>query len=127
MQDAMDFSWANARGFYEMVARDVEQGVLEWSNKELIMEMRMTHSRTNFPEKKETIKDTGRAPPAAAPAGMRACAAYQRRECEQARDHTPYTHTCAYCLRTCNLMCRHPEAACIRRVTDEAKNGKRRE
>ena len=30
MQDAMEFSWLNARSFYQMIVQDVEQGVVKW-------------------------------------------------------------------------------------------------
>ena len=100
--------------------------MLEWNEYDRIREMRFNHSRPPTQEQKAT-PDAGRPPLRIAPAGTKACAAYQTRACEQARDHTPFTHTCGYCLRVCNALCRHPEADCIRKVTDAAKNGKRRE
>ena len=125
MRDAMDFSWENARAFYELVGRVVEHGVMEWTDKERITEMRMTHSRANFPEKRaaKDTKDTTRGPPKSAPADTRCCAAFQKRECKLMRDHAPYTHACAYCLRTCNLLCRHAENECIRKVMQKTERG----
>ena len=126
MQDTVDFSWANARNFYERVGLDVEKGVLQWSDEEAIRELRFTYARTVFPAKKENKEGPRPAPPAA-PAGMKCCAPYQRKECENVRDHTPYTHACAYCHKTKTLMCRHPEDDCFRKANDTTKNVKARE
>ena len=130
MQDTVDFSWDNARNFYERVGLDVEKGVLQWSDEETIRDMRMTYARIVFPARKESkeSKETGPRPtPPSAPTGMKCCATYQRKECENTRDHHPYTHACAYCHRTKSLMCRHPEDDCYRKVNDTAKNAKPRE
>ena len=129
MRDAMDFSWSNALRFYRMVGWAVEKGALKWSDSEKISDMRMTFSRANFPEKKE-VKETPKTTNTntkTAPSGMRCCATYQRRSCEQNRDHHPFTHACSHCFKTCNMLFRHPEADCIRKLADEAKNAKRGE
>ena len=120
------FSWENARNFYERVGLDVEKGVLQWTDDEEIRELRMQYARTVFPAKRENKEGPRPAPPSA-PAGMKCCAPYQHKGCENARDHAPYTHACAYCHRTKTLMCRHPEDDCFRKANDAAKNVKPRE
>ena len=129
MQDAMDFSWSNARALYQMIGIEVEQGTMEWTDTDIIREMRFMHSRAVFPEKEKEKKEQQAQKPAPkqAPTGTRACVAYQTRACDQANDHSPFVHACAYCLKACNLLFRHAENDCIRRVTDAAKNGKKRE
>ena len=120
MQYAMDYSWANAMGFYKTLGQEVEHGMLQWHDKETIQEYRMTYSRALFPDKKEAKenKEGARSPPRQAPAGMKCCVAFQKRTCEQVRDHPPFTHACAYCFRTCSIICRHAEQECIRKMAD---------
>ena len=129
MTDAVDFSWGNARGFYEILGHAVEEGTLNWVDTHTVREYRMHYSRAVFPEVKEQKeqKEGARPQPKQAPSGMKCCAAFQTQQCEQSRDHIPFTHACAYCFRTCSLMCRHPEKDCIRKSADESKNGKKRE
>ena len=126
MEDTIDFSWSNALGFYEKVGLDVEHGVMKWEDAERIRSMRLTYSRTVFPQKTES-KEPPKPQQKATPANMRCCAAYQRQACEQLRDHPPFTHACNYCHRAVKMLCRHPEAECQRKVTDETKNVPRRE
>ena len=125
MQDAMDFSWSNALAFYQMIGIDVECGLMDWSDWEVIQDMRFRYCRTIYP-KKRRVRHRRKTPPKAAPAGMRCCMAYQSHACERPRDHAPFSHACSYCLRTCYVVCRHPEADCIRRVTDAANKGKKK-
>ena len=127
MQDAMDYSWSNAQGFYETLGQEVEYGSLRWEDRDTINIYRMQYSRALFPEKKPEVKDTNRPALRQAPQGMKCCAAFQKHTCEQTRDHQPYTHACAYCFKTCSALCRHPENDCYRKMSDETKNGKKRE
>ena len=120
MQDTMDFSWSNALALYKLIGVDVENGTIDWSDKAAIQEMRFTHSRIVLPDKKDN-RDGPKAAPKTAPSDMRVCTSYQTQTCPQDRDHPPFTHACAYCHRTCAIVCRHSEAVCIRRVTDAAK------
>ena len=126
MQDASDFGWETARDFYESLGTDVERGDLRWEDTVLIQQMRMTYCRVVFPDKKEA-KEPSKPQTRAAPANTKCCASYQKRECDQNRDHIPYTHACAYCFRMCSAIFRHPEADCIRKTTAEAKNARGRE
>ena len=82
MQDMIDFSWENARGFYELVGLDVEQAAMKWTDEEVVKEMHMTYSRTVFPPRRENKEAASEARPALkpAPAGMRCCAPFQRKE-----------------------------------------------
>ena len=126
MQHSVEFSWENARLMYEEMGLEVERENTEWSDTDKLRELRFSHSRLRTSERKET-SDTTRPPLKTAPVGTKACVGYQTRACDQTRDHAPYTHACAYCLKMCNAICRHTEADCIRRVTDSAKNSKKRE
>ena len=126
MQHSMEFSWENARALYDEMGVEVERRTTEWSDIDKLRDLRFSHSRARTAERKEAT-DSSRPPLKVAPAGTKACVAYQTRACDQTRDHPPFAHTCAYCLKTCNAICKHPEVDCIRRVTDAAKNGKKRE
>ena len=132
MQDAMDYSWANAMNFYDTIAQEVEAGTLKWDDSVTIEKYRMQYSRAVFPMIKEgkegkEAKETTRPQPKQAPPGMQCCAPFQKRECEQVRDHAPYTHACTYCFKSCSLLCRHAENDCIRKLADQSKNSKKRE
>ena len=126
IQHSIAYTWENARAWYREMGVEVEQGIMEWSEGDRVREMRFSHIQTKAPERREN-QDSARPPLRIAPAGTKACAAYQTRACEQQHDHAPFVHACAYCLRVCNAVCRHSEADCIRKVTDSAKNGKKRE
>ena len=126
MRHTIQFSWESARALYQELGVEVEKDRMLWSDSDKIRDIRFDHSHNKPAERKET-QDATRPPLKIAPAGTKACTAYQTRTCEHLRDHPPYTHTCAYCLKTCNALCRHNESDCIRRVTDAAKNGKKRE
>ena len=123
MQDTVDFSWHNARGFYEMVGLAVEKGTLKWSETDIIHQKRMAYSRTVFPDAPKP-KDPPKTQNRVAPPNTRCCAAFQKRSCEHQRDHPPYSHVCAYCHKTANMAFRHPESDCYKRMSDETKNGK---
>ena len=62
-----------------------------------------------------------------APPGTQCCVPFQSRACEHSADHGDLMHACAYCTRTKQLLCRHPEVACIRKFSDSTKNGQQRE
>ena len=126
LQDTMDFSWANAVGFYEQVALEVEEGTMKWEDTEKIKDMRVTHSGTVLPQKKEQ-KETVKVGARSNQQSNRCCALYQKRACEHQRDHPPFLHAFSYCYRTCNAVFRHTEGECQQKIADEAKNGKRRE
>ena len=126
MQDTMEFSWQSARRFYEQVGRNIEMGMLEWTDEPAIERLRMQYARTVFPAVKET-KDYNKTPLVQAPPNTKCCVPYQQRSCEQERDHHPFVHACAYCHRTKTVICRHPESDCYRKMNDNSKNGKQRE
>ena len=127
MEDTMDFSWENARGYYGMLGVDVENGDKSWDDTEAVNKMRLVHSRTVYPEKKENKdnkKNNNNKPMAG---NLRCCALYQKKACEQNRDHHPFSHACAYCAKSTGIAYRHPEDDCFRKSIEEAKNGKKRE
>ena len=127
MQDATDFSWDNARNFYQMIGVEVEEGTRKWTDAAGIMDMRLIHSRTNRAEKKEGKDSKKNNGGKSVPQNLRCCALYQRRACEQARDHPPFTHACAFCARSTGMAYRHPEEDCFRKTLEESKNLKKRE
>ena len=124
MQDTVDFSWANARTFYEMVGVDVEKRVTTWQDTERIKDMRQQYARTAHPPRKENRDTNNRPPLVPAPPNMRCCVQFQKRECPQERDHPPFTHACAYCARSKSALCRHPEEECMRKANNTPKDGK---
>ena len=126
MQDTMEFSWANALTFYEQVGLEVEWGTLKWTDEERIKHLRFTYARTSFPSKKDNREQ---AKTALVPAGpnTKCCIPYQTHACAQDKDHHPFVHACAYCLRVKSAICRHPESECYRKTTDASKNVKPRE
>ena len=127
MQDTMDFSWANVLNFYQMAGLEVEYGTIEWSDSDVIREIRSTYARTVFPVKKENKEQQQQRPaPQTAPSNMKTCVAFQKATCEHDKDHPPYTHACAYCHKTKSLICRHNESDCYRKIND-SKNGRQRE
>ena len=126
MQHSVEYSWENARAFFQDIGIGVEKDRMGWSDEAKIMNLRFTHSRNRGPERREN-SESAKPPLKIAAPGTKACAAYQSHTCEQQRDHAPFTHSCSYCLRVCNALCRHAEADCIRRVADAAKNGQKRE
>ena len=120
MKDTIDFSWHNASNLYEMLGIDVEQGYVKWQDSEVVQRMRMTYAHTAYPEKKEQ-KETPKNQPRAAPTGMKCCAAFKTRACEHTRDHHPYTHACGYCFKTSNIIARHAEEDCFKKIAQETK------
>ena len=95
LQDTIDYSWANARDFYETIGKEVEKGALEWTDTDTMRNYRMTYSRAVFPEKKEA-KEGAKTQPRQAPPGAKCCAAFQKHACDLNSDHMPYSHVCAY-------------------------------
>ena len=127
MQDTMDFTWAGALGFYQLFGVDVEHGIRRWDNLEDVRDMRMMHSRTVLPKKEDAKETVKVGPKKGATQNLRCCALYQRKACEQSRDHQPFTHACSYCARNTGVAYRHPEDDCFRKAIDDTKNSKKRE
>ena len=128
MEDSMDYTWSNARGFYYMLGLDVEQGTRSWSDRAAIQEMRLLQSRAVFPESKEapsSVKKTTPTKPNST--STKCCALYQQKTCEHNRDHPPFAHACAFCARITGNFYKHPEQECFRKSLEETKNGKKRE
>ena len=127
MQDTVDFAWENALNFYQMIGLDVEAGVRSWEDTEVIRDLRLVHSRTVYPEKKEA-KDNKRPNSGKTTSqNLRCCALYQKRACEQNRDHPPFSHACSYCAKSTGVACCHPKEDCFCKSLDETKNSKKRE
>ena len=127
MQDSMDFSWDNARSFYENLGLDVESGTKKWQDSGAIMDKRLIQSRTVYPKKEEEKEAKKNNNKKTTNGNLRCCALYQRRACEQNRDHHPFSHACAYCAKSTGMAYRHPEEDCFRKSIEDAKNSKKRE
>ena len=127
MQDAMDFSWSNALNFYSLIGVDVENGTKKWTDTEIIKDMRMIHCRVPRPEKKEEKENKKSSNNKTTSQNLRCCALYQKKACEQNKDHHPFTHACSYCAKATGVAYRHPEDDCFRKALDESKNSKARE
>ena len=116
MEDSMNFSWSNARGFYYMLGQDVEQGVRKWEDRGAIQEMQLLQSRAVFPDNKEAPSNVKKATPAKTPGtSNRCCALYQQKTCEHNRDHPPFAHACVYCLRVTNTQSKSVSASLLKR------------
>ena len=99
LQDTVDFAWENARNFYRMVGLDVEAGIRRWTDTDAIKDRRIIHSRIVYPEKKEVKEGKKGIAGKTTSQNLRCCALYQKRACEQNRDHQPFTHACSYCAK----------------------------
>ena len=119
MEDTIDFGWENAKGFYNMVGQDIEQNKLDWNDKQALLQMRLTHSRTVLPPaQSKPNKPVGSA-------RAKCCAAFQRGTCDQEGNHGPYKHACDYCYRTKNMFFPHPEPECKSKQFAPSKNVQR--
>ena len=127
LQDTVDFAWENALNFYQMIGLDVEAGVRKWEDIEVIRQLRLVHSRTVYPEKKENKEAKKPGNQKTTTQNLRCCALYQRRACEQNRDHPPFSHACSYCAKSTGMAYRHPEEDCFRKTLDDSKNSKKGE
>ena len=98
---------------------------MEWEDTDRIRDMRMVQSRAVFPERKDNREQNR--PQKNPNAPLKCCALFQKHSCEHIRDHHPFTHACSYCARSVSMLCRHPEADCVRKQAEETKNSARRE
>ena len=121
MQDTVDFAWEKALNFYKMIGLDVEAGIRRWEDTEVIGRLRLVHSRTVFPGKKESKEAKKNNGQKANAQNLRCCTLYQRRACERNRDHMPFSHACSYCAKSTGMAYRHPEEDCFRKTLDDSK------
>ena len=119
MEDAVDFGWDRARSFYGMIGLGVEHRRLRWSDKEHILKLRLTHSRTVLPPP-STPKPQKQSNPTTK---IKTCAPFQKGSCDQTGDHNNFKHACDYCLRVRGLVFPHPEGECRTKKYNGAKNG----
>ena len=116
MEDAAKFGWENARAFYGVVGLEVEHKRIEWTDKQEILKLCLTHFRNaEVPAMLKTnrVVNMGNVKP---------CASYQTDTCDQNNDHAPFKHVCDYCFRVRNLTFHHPESECRTKRLHSPKN-----
>ena len=120
MEDAIDFSWQNAKGFFKSTALEVEHGKLRWDDSMRMQKRRMIQCRVQKqpvkPQQQEK-KATRQPSP-----GSMCCALYQSGQCDKRFDHFPYIHACANCFNNRNLVFKHKEADCFFKIKESPKN-----
>lgn len=116
MQDAMEFSWANARSFHGILLQQFEMNRMTWQDGEDIARMRGLYAQRA--PSASTTKDKASTP------NTHYCAAFQNGTCQQSGDHTSargfVRHVCAFCLRVTKNAFAHAEADCQRKLKHEA-------
>ena len=123
LEDSVDFTWLNAKAFFKSIARDVEKGRLNWSDKDIIQKRRFTISRV-FKPNNNNFKypaDTNSNFVKQMPSGGSCCALFQTNECDKKFDHGAYLHSCAYCWKHKNMLYKHSESQCFSKAK-EPKN-----
>ena len=105
----------------------MEAGARRWTDTDAIRDLRLLHSRIPYPAKKETKESKKATPAKTGTQNLQCCAPYQKKACEQNRDHHPFTHACSYCARATGMAYRHPEDDCFRKTLEESKNLQKRE
>ena len=88
MEDSVDFGWDRARSFYGMVGLGVEHKSFDWANKQELLKLRLTHSRTIFPAEYTKQDKPVEKPP------VKTCASYQIGTCDQLADHLRLLLSC---------------------------------
>ena len=116
MEDTIDFSWENARTYYNMVAQDIEQNRLQWSDRQGISRHRMSYSRVVLPQQQPQTQKS------AAPAKAKCCAPFQKGTCDKGSDHAGFKHACEFCYRTKASLFPHPEEQCRSKKFATSKN-----
>ena len=118
MEDATDFSWANAKAAHAVLLCEMERGVLDWSHTERIARIRRAHAQKHTNQRQNWVKNDLQKKPWY-------CKLYQQDTCFHARDHEhngkTYKHICAHCL-TQGKQVPHPQKDCTLAKKRDAKN-----
>ena len=112
LEDTVDFSWKNVKGYYKSLALAIEQGKLKWEDTAAIQKRRFTQCRVFKPNLKSAseirfVKTM--------PQGGSCCKLYQAEECDRDEDHFPYVHACLYCWQHKHGLHKHNESQCFSR------------
>ena len=119
LEDAIDFSWTNAKAFYKSTGLEVERGLLSWNDLEAIHKRRMIQSRIYRPNVNANVE---KKTPKQMPPGSSCCALYQTGACDKKFDHTPYVHACAFCWKHKGTLFKHREIDCYSMAKENPKN-----
>ena len=112
MEDTVDFSWKNVKGYYKSLALAIEQGKLKWEDTAAIQKRRFTQCRVF---KANLMSASESSSVKTMPQGESCCKLYQAAECDIDGDHFPYVHACLYCWQHKNALHKHNESQCFSR------------
>ena len=118
LEDTVDFSWKNVKGYYRSLGLDVEKGKVNWEDTAAIQKRRFTKCRVFKPTTKSSseIKFAK-----TMPQGGSCCKLFQAAECDRESDHYPYVHACLYCWQHKKALYKHNESQCFSKAK-ETKN-----
>ena len=95
MEDATDFTWANAKAAHAVLLCEMERGVLKWADTSLIERIRRAHAQKHSVTKQNWGKNQENKRPWF-------CKQFQSGACNFFRNHEVsgrlHRHICAYCL-----------------------------
>ena len=109
MEDANDFSWANAKASHAVLMCEMERGVVDWSDTTRIDRIQRAHvQKHNPPHRQNWAKNWDQRKPWF-------CKPFQSGSCQFGKDHEvngkTHKHICSYCL-TQGRFLGHPEKDC---------------
>ena len=108
LEDAANFSWANAKAAHVVFLCEMERGVLDWSHTERIDVIRRAHAQKHTNQRQNWGRNDSQKKPWY-------CKLYQSGTCFHSRDHEHngklYKHICATCL-TQGKQAAHPQKDC---------------
>ena len=119
MEDASDFSWANAKASHAVLLCEMERGSVSWSDTSRIDRIRRAHAQKHNPPTKNWAKNSE--------VGKRPwyCKSYQQGLCQHSKDHESngkvHKHICSHCLNSGRFMS-HPEKDCTFARKSQTKN-----
>ena len=119
MEDAGDFSWANAKASHAVLLCEMERGSVSWSDTSRIDRIRRAHAQKHNPPTKNWAKNSefSRKP--------WYCKLYQQGLCQHPKDHESngkvHKHICSHCLNSGRFMS-HPEKDCAFAKKSQTKN-----
>ena len=106
MEDANDFTWANAKASHAVLMCEMERGVVGWSDTTRIDRIRRAHAQKhNLPHRQNWAKNWDQRKPWF-------CKPFQSGTCQFGKDHEIngkiHKHICSYCLAQGRFL-GHPE------------------
>ena len=119
MEDTIDFSWGNAKGFYKSIGLEIERGKFAWDDSATIQKKRFTKCRVQKSGAKQEVKPKKQIQ---VPDNAVCCPQYQSGQCDKRFDHLPLIHACAFCFTNRNVVHKHKESDCFFKPKDNSKN-----